>query len=202
MILNTNISFLIVSAQQEPWNLTLQITEPSGIGNRVILGGSPNASDNTDDLDIPEPPPAPVTPYIRAWFTTPFSIPFNNLLQEYKYILSPHLEWNLSVIWASESENNSPTTITISWNRTQAVNSGLSSFEIFENKTVVANLLTEQSYSFLSTGTLHHFQIVGEHSSTNITTEHKDFEILPILLVLSVIIIVVIVALFMYKRRG
>jgi hypothetical protein len=198
---NTNIPSLIVSAQQDPWNLTLQITEPSGSGNTVILGGSPNASDDTDDLDIAEPPTPPMLPYIRSWFTTPFSIPFNKLLQEYKYILSPRMEWNLSIVWVSESENVSPTTISINWDPTQAAKSGFTSFKVYENKTVVANLLTEHSYSFLSNGTLHHFQIIGESSSTNSTTEQSDLEILPILLGISVIVIVIIFVFFMYKRK-
>ncbi|VVB60524.1 Uncharacterised protein [uncultured archaeon] len=186
---NTNIPSLIVSAQQDPWNLTLQITEPSGSGKTVILGGSPNASDDTDDLDIPEPPAQPMLPYIRAWFTTSFSIPFNKLLQEYKYILSPRMEWNLSIIWVSE--NNSPITISINWDPAQAAKSGFNSFKVYENNTVVANLLTEHSYSFLSNGTLHHFQIIGE----------SDLEVLPILLGISVIVIVIIFAFFMYKRK-
>jgi hypothetical protein len=186
---NTNISSLIISAQQDPWSLTLQITEPSGLGNIVVLGGSPNASDDTDDLDLPEPPAPPMLSYIRAWFTTPFSIPFNRLLQEYKDILSPRMEWNLSILWVSE--NVSLTTISINWDPTQAAKSGFTSFKIYENNTVVVNLLTEHSYSFLSNGTLHHFQLIGEN----------DLEVLPILLGISVIVIVIIFAFFMYKRK-
>ena len=186
---STNIPSLIVSAQPDPWNLTLQITEPSGSRNTIILGGSPNASDETDNLDLPEPPAPPMLPYIRAWFTTPFFIPFNRLLQEYKYILSPRMEWNLSIIWVSE--NVSLTTISINWDPTQAAKSGFNSFKVYENNTVVANLLTEHSYSFLSNGTLHHFQIIGE----------SDLEVLPILLGISVIVIVIIFAFFMYKRK-
>jgi hypothetical protein len=198
---NTNISSLIVSAQQDPWNLTLQITELSGSGNTVILGGSPNSSDDMDDLDKPEPPIPPILPYIRAWFTTPFSIPFNKLLQEYKDIRSSRMEWNLSIIWVSESENITPTIISINWDPTQATKSGFNLFKIYENETVVADLLTEHSYSFLSNGTLHQFQIIGESSSTNNTTEQNYLEVRPISLGISVIVIIIIFAFFMYKRK-
>jgi hypothetical protein len=99
------------------------------------------------------------------------------------------MEWNLSILWVSE--NISLTTISINWDPTQAAKSGFNSFKVYQNNTVVANLLTEHSYSFLSNGTLRHFQIIGE----------SNLEVLPILLGISVIVIVIIFAFFMYKRK-
>jgi len=197
---NKNIPLSIVSAQQDAWSLTLQITEPSGSGNTVILGGSPNASDDQDDYDLPEPP-AQMPPYIRAWFTTPFSIPFDKLLHEYKHAPSQRMEWNLSIIWAPEPGNDSSTTISISWDPTQAAKSTYGSFQLYENNTAVANMLTENSYSFPSNGTLHRFQIIGQTTSTNGASEQNDLPVLPILLGISVLVIVIIVAFFLYKRK-
>jgi hypothetical protein len=189
---NKNIPLSIVSAQQDAWSLTLQITEPSGSGNTVVLGGSPNASDGQDDLDLPEPPAPPTLSSIRAWFTTPFSIPFNKLMHEYKHVPSQRMEWNLSIIWVPEPGNNSSTTISISWDPTQAAKSTYDSFQLYKNNTAVANMLTENSYSFPSNGTLHRFQIIGQTTST---------PVLPILLGISVLVIVIIIAFFLYKRK-
>jgi hypothetical protein len=181
--------------------VTIQITETSGKGATVVLGGSPNASDAEDDLDRPEPPAPPVLSYVRAWFTTPFSIPFNRLLQEYKHVPSERMEWNLSLLWVSEQGNDSFTTINISWDPTQAIQSSYNSFQLYENNTAIADMLTESSYSFLSNGTLHHFQIIGQKTSTNGTTEQNGLSIFPILLGVSVLIIVIIIAVFIYYKR-
>ena len=197
---NKNNPISIVSAQQDAWSLTLHITESAGSGNTIVLGGSPSASDGQDNLDLPEPP-APIPPYIRAWFTTPFSIPFNKLLHEYNNVPSQRMEWNLSFIWVSESENIPSTTISISWDPTQAAKSTYDSFQLYENNTAVANMLTENSYSFPSYGTLHRFQIIGQSASTNGTSEQSDMPVLPILLAIIVLVIVIIIALYCYKRK-
>jgi hypothetical protein len=191
---------IIVSAQQDTWNLTLRITESSGKGYTVVIGGSPNASDNQDELDYPEPP-APPTPYVRAWLDTPFSIPYDNLLQEYKHTPSQHMEWNLSIIWVSETENNTPTTISITWDSTQLLTNNFKSFHLYENNTAVTNMLTHNSYSFESNGTLRRFQIIGQTTSTNGNTAKNDLPIFPILIGIGGIIIVVIIALFLYKQK-
>jgi hypothetical protein len=197
---NKNIPLSIVSAQQDTWTLTLHITESAGSGNTIVLGGSPSASDDQDDLDLPEPP-APIPPYIRAWFTTPFSIPFNKLLHEFKHVPSQRMEWNLSIIWVSESENIPSTTISISWDPTQAAKSTYDSFQLYENNTAVANMLTENSYSFPSNSTQHRFQIIGLSTSTNGASDQNDLPVLPILLGISVLVIVIIIAFFLYKRK-
>ncbi|MBE3137250.1 MAG: hypothetical protein IMZ43_07680 [Thermoplasmata archaeon] len=193
---NKNIPLLIVSAQQDAWSLTLKITA----GPTIILGGSPNASDGQDDLDLPEPPAPPTLPSIRAWFATPLSIPYDKLLHEYKHAPSQRMEWNLSLIWIPEPGNTSSTTISISWDPTQAAKSTYDSFQLYENNTAVANMLTENSYSFPSNGTLQSFQIIGLSTSTNGASEQNDLPVLPILLGISVIV-VVIIAFFLYKRK-
>jgi len=197
---NKNIPLSIVSAQQDTWTLTLHITESAGSGNTVVLGGSSNASDGQDDLDLPEPPAPPQLPSIRAWFATSFPVPFNRLLHEYKHIPSQRMQWNLSIIWAPEPGNDSSTTIRIFWDSSQAAESGFESFQLYENDTVVANMLTENSFSFPSNGTLHQFQIIGQSTPANGASEKNDLPVLPIILGISVLIIAI--ALFIvYKRK-
>jgi hypothetical protein len=196
-----NLSPIIVSAQEDQWSLTLHFTESTGAENSVILGGSPNASDGQDNLDLAEPPAPPVLPSIRGWFTTPFSIPFNKLLHEYKHVPSQRMEWNLSIIWAAEPGNVTSTAISINWDSTQVAKSTFDSFQLYENNTAVANMLTENTYSFPSNGTTHHFQIIGLSTSTNGTSKQNDIPVLPTLLGIVVLIIVIVIALFLYKRK-
>jgi hypothetical protein len=183
------------ATQQNTWSLTLRITEKSGTANTVVLGGSSNASDGQDNLDLPEPPAPPQIPYLRAWFATSFPVPYNRLLQEYKHIPAQHLLWNLSILWVSESDNSSSTTVTISWDPTQVALNGFNSFQLFDHDTVVANMLTKNSYSYTSNGTLHHFQIIGQTTPANSTPKTNDLGI-------SILIIVIITAvLITYKRK-
>jgi hypothetical protein len=207
---NKNIPLSIVSAQQDTWSLTLQITETTGSGDTVILGGSPNASDGQDTLDLPKPPAPPQQPYTRVWFTTPFAVPFNNLMYEYKHTPSPRMEWNLSILWTPEPGNISTTTISISWDPTQAAQSTYTSFQLYENNTAVANLLTEHSFSYPSNDTRHQFQIIGQgrstngtsqNNSTNGTSTQNNLPVLPILLGISILIIVLLIASFIYYKR-
>jgi hypothetical protein len=201
ILTDSNNLVSVASAQQDTWSLTLQITETAGSGNTVILGASLNASDATDNLDIPEPPAPPQQPYIRAWFATSFSTPFNRLLHEYKNISAPRMQWNLSIRWYPKEENNSSTLIRISWDPLQAVKSGFELFKLYENNTAVANLRTESSFSFPSNGTLYQFQIIGQSSSTNGTSEQNTLPVLSILLGIGVLIMVSIIAVFFYYRQ-
>ncbi len=195
---NKNMPFFSVSAQQDSWILSLKISESSGREATIVLKGSPNASDSQDDLDIPIPPP-PMPPYIRAWFTTPFAIPFNSLLNESKQVPSEKAEWNLSIIWVPELENDLSTTITITWNPAQAAQSTFDSLQLYQRNTSVANMLTETRYSFPSNGTIHHFSITGQ--TINDAPGQDDLPILPITLGIIVLVFVAIIALFLYRRK-
>jgi len=194
----SHLSPFIVSAQEDNWILTLRITGSSGREASIVLKGSPNASDGQDVGDIPIPPP-PMPPYIRAWFTTSFPIPFNVLLTESKQFPSDWAAWNLSLIWVPELENDSLTTLNITWNPSQAVQSSFDSLQLYERNTSVANMLTENHYSFPSNGSIHHFQIIGQ--TINDTSGENDFPILPITLGIIVLVIVIIIAVFWYKQK-
>jgi len=194
----SHLSPFIVSAQEDTWILTLRITGSSDREATIILKGSPNASDGQDVDDIPIPPP-PMPPYIRAWFATSFPIPFNVLLNESKQFPSDWAEWNLSIIWVPELENDSFTTLNITWNPSQAIQSSFDSLQLYERNTSVANMLTENHYSFPSNGSIHHFQIIGK--TINDTSGENDFPILPITLGIIVLVIVVIIAVFWYKQK-
>lgn len=194
----SHLSLFIVSAQEDDWILTLRITGSSDREATVVLKGSLNASDGQDVDDLPIPPP-PMPPYIRAWFTTSFPIPFNVLLTESKQFPSDWAAWNLSLIWVPELENDSLTTLNITWNASQAIQSSFDFLQLYERNTSVANMLTENHYSFPSNGSIHHFQIIGQ--TINDTSGENDFPILPITLGIIVLVIVIIIAVFWYKQK-
>jgi len=195
---NNNIPLFIVSAQEDSWILSLQVSESSGREATIVIKGSPNASDQQDDLDIPIPPP-PMPPYIRAWFTTPFAIPFNSLLNESKHFPSEKAGWNLSIIWVPELENDSSTTINITWDPAQAEQSTFDTLQLYERNISVASMLTETHYSFPSNGSIHHFRIIGQ--TINDAPAQDDLSILPITLGIIALVIVAILALFLYRRK-
>ena len=184
-----------------PWNMTLRITETSGTGNTVIIGEEPDASDGLDHYDLPEPPAPPQFPFIRSWFATSFVAPYNNLLQEYKSSYSDHAMWNLSIVWVPAPGNQSATTVLILWDPVQVNANHTHSLLLYENDMIVANMITKNSYSFSTNGSLHRFQIIGLSKSTNGTSEQSNMPVLPILLAIIVLAIVIIIALYFYKRK-
>jgi len=192
----------IVYAMDEAtsWNVTLHITEASGTGNTVVFGQKPDASDGQDGYDLPEPPSPPQMPYLLAWFQTPFPAPYEQLLQEYKQCPSLRSVWNLSILWVASPGNTSSTTITITWDSPINAASGQFSLLLYENSTVIANMLTDHSYSFPTTGALHRFSIVSESTSSESSSEKNGLPVIP-LLVGMIIIVLVLVLLIVYRTR-
>ena len=198
--MNDRSPILTGSAQPTSWSLTLYITESTGTGNIVILGASSSASNGTDDLDLPEPPAPPQLPYVRAWFATPFEVPFNRLIHEYKHTPSEHMQWNLSILWVPEPGNTTSTTITIAWDPQQTNASEFGSIRLTENDTVVANMLTTDSFSYHSNGTLQQFRVIAQGTPTNDHLgQQSGLPILPI--TLGALIIIVVFAVFVIYRR-
>ena len=195
---NRNRSFFLVTAQENEWILPLHFAESSGREATIVMKGSINASEGQDNLDIPIPPP-PMPPYLRAWFATPFSIPFNNLLNESKRLPSNKAIWNISVIWVPEVENASTTTITISWDPTLAQQSTYDSVQLYERNTSVANMYIDNHYTFPTNGSIHHFQVIAQNTP-DISGEDQ-LPILPITIIIIVLVLAIIIALYWYKRK-
>lgn len=199
ILLQADSSFF-VSAQQDNWILPLRITESSGRGTSVVLKSSPDASDGQDALDIPIPPP-PIPPYVRAWFVTPYPIPYNNLLNESKNSQSQRVQWNLSIVWMPESENDETTTISITWETDTVTQSAYTSLQLYENSTVIADFRTQNSYSFESVGRVHRFRIIGEVLSTDNTTDEQVFPVIQIALGVMVVVVLIFIVIFVFKRK-
>ena len=104
------------------WDVSLSFNEPGSAYDYTIFGEAPDANDGppADAYDTVKPP-APMPPYIRAWFDDHLSSPYDTLWEDYRHYPGITKIWNLTVQWVP-SNYVSPTTITIDWNST-AINS-------------------------------------------------------------------------------
>jgi hypothetical protein len=198
--INQNQPLVLALDETVPWNMTLRITESYGAGNMIILGEKPDASDGLDQYDLPEPPAPPQFPYIRSWFVTSFALPFNSLLQEYKSTTSDRAIWNLSIVWMPASENQSITTVRLLWDPAQVPTNHTHSFLLYENDVMVANMITNTSFSFSTNGSLHRFQIIYQRETSHGTEEPIELPVL-LLAVGGVICVVIIANTFVVSKR-
>jgi hypothetical protein len=183
------------------WNVTLRIRETSGTENIVVFGEKPDALNDLDQYDLPEPPAPPQLPYIRSWFDTSFSVPFNNLLQEYKSSSSNQAVWNLSLIWMAAPGNLSNTTVNILWDPAFGNDNVTHSLLLYENNMMIVDMLKENSYSFSANGSVHRFQIISHSESPNNNEKSTDFSILPWVIGAVICIVLITTSLILFKRK-
>ena len=181
------------------WNLSLTIIEPGGAGNTVAFGEISNASDGQDIFDIPAPPISPQLPSIAAWFETSFPPPYDKLLHEYKHYPSINASWNLSILWLPAPGNATSTTITINWGSTQLLNNIDHKLFLYEDDTLLMNMLNTTSYSYITNDSIHRFQIISQHQTSNTATEENT--ILTFTLPLFVIVLFIIITIIFFFIR-
>jgi hypothetical protein len=193
----------IVAAMDDatPWSVTVHISESGGAGNTVVFGQKPDASDGQDEYDLPEPPSPPQLPYLLAWFQTPFPAPYAQLLHEYKHCPSSRSVWNLSILWVAMPGNASSTVITMTWNPPANKTSDHFSLLLYENNTVIADILTDHSYSFHTTGAVHRFSIIYESSSSTNASETPGVPVIPLLVGTTIVIVLVLGVVIAYRAR-
>jgi hypothetical protein len=196
-----NIPLVYALDETIAWNITLRITETSGTGNTVVFGEKLDASDDLDQYDLPEPPAPPQLPYIRTWFETSFTYPFNNLLQEFKSSSSNRTIWNVTIVWVAAPENQSHPTVSINWD-SPLINTNLThSLLLYENDVIIANMITENSYSFSTNGSLHRFQIIYQSETSNNSGKPMELPILPFVISGVACIVIITTAIFFLKRK-
>jgi len=183
------------------WNVTIEITESSGVRNSVVFGESANATDGLDTYDLALPPMPPQTPSIVAWFDTSFPSPFNKLLSEYNHYPSLQSIWNLSILWYPAPGDNSTAILTIHWDISQTEESLYQSFLLFRNNTMVKDMLLSSSYSFNSSATPQTFQIMCKDP---FSASSQSTQLTPPLFILVVAIVAIMtfaIALFIRSRK-
>jgi hypothetical protein len=183
---------------ESEWSLTLNITETNGLKDHVTLGEKDIASNEKDNYDMPKPP-TPQQPYIRAWFKTNLDPPHNELWEEYREYPNNYNVWNFTVMWAPE--NDTSTSVTISWDTSQVTDNKYNSIHLYSNDDLLADMITENSYTYTNTAnTANNFEVICQ---SEITPNGSTNEINLTLLVLVgiIIIIIVVVALLLWRKK-
>jgi len=186
--------------EEGEWSLTLNITETNDLKDHVTLGEKIIASNGKDNYDMPKPP-TPQQPYIRAWFKTSLDLPYNELWEEYREYPNNYNVWNFTVMWAPE--NDSSTSVTISWDTSHVINNEYTSTNLYSNDGLIADMITENNYTYLhSANTPYSFQVIcqSETPSNGDTNETETNSTLPIILGIIIIIIIVVVLLWWRKK--
>lgn len=201
LLLMFTINVLSAEEKNDPaivWEDDLHFDETSGVHDRIRMGEATNALDDSspDSHDLPKPPP-PIPPYIHAYFTTDFEVPYNMVLQDFRQDGRSQQIWNISVQWTPADFNRS-TTMTLSWNPANLSKSSYSTIQLFEKDNVnpVADMLTEDSYSYSSPANIPQmFQIKCVQSDTGeSTTPFPSF----FFLILSILIVTFLI----YKKNA
>jgi PKD repeat protein len=150
------------------WNCTLQISEPGGKRDDVVFGEAYDAWDGppVDSYDMVKPP-APLVPYLRAWFDDNLPAPYNLLWKDYRYFPDTSKTWNVSIQWIP-SDYSSSTTVTIAWDLPETSASGYSSMNLSTSSGIfLANMLIENIYTFTCPANmLQTFQIICMRTDT------------------------------------
>jgi chitodextrinase len=151
------------------WESTLYFNETSGKTDYVVFGEAADARDGSpaDSYDVAKPP-TPMIPYIRAYFRDNLPSPYNSLWKDYRFYPDTYKVWNVTVIWAPE-DDESPTTVIISWNPTIVDTSEYSAVNFCTNAGVVLkNMLIESSYTFTSPANIpQSFKIICTRDNTS-----------------------------------
>jgi len=115
---STTITALKNHGRSIIWDVTLTFNESGGGYDYTVFGEAPDAHDGppADPYDVTKPP-APIPPYVRAWFNDNLPAPYNKLWKDYRHYPGTMKVWNLSVQWVP-SDYVSTTAVTISWDST------------------------------------------------------------------------------------
>lgn len=131
------------------WSVTLHCHRSEGVYDFIVFGEAPDANDGppADAYDTVKPP-APMPPYIFAWFNDNLPVPYNLLWKDYRRYPDINKIWNLTIQWIPSS-GSSPTTVTISWNIEEFDDSEYDFiFLCTEEGTLLTNMLVHNSYIF------------------------------------------------------
>jgi hypothetical protein len=132
------------------WEANLQTNESGGAYDYTVFGEAPDANDGppADSYDTVKPP-APMPPYLRAWFNDNLPTPYDVLWKDYRTYPDTMKIWNLSVQWMPSGAPSSPI-VTLSWS-TAAINQSeyLLVTLCTDTGTPLQNMRTNGSYSFI-----------------------------------------------------
>jgi len=140
--------FAIPYTTWSEWNATILAT-PAATGSTdfVTLGEAADATDGPphDSYDIIDVPPS-TPPFVNVWFDDGMDAPYDNLSIDFRHGPDTKKVWNLTVFW---NDTNS-TTITLSWNPNEFLDSEYGSIQLYEKdtKSYVTNMFGDNDYTF------------------------------------------------------
>ena len=157
------------------WECTLNYNESGGKTDSVVFGEVPDAHDGppADSHDVVKPP-APISPYIRAWFNDNLPVPYNLLWMDYRHYPGITKVWNLSVQWVP-SDYYTPTTVTLSWDPVIVNNSEYTSVILCTHSgTPLKNMLLYNNYTFTCPANIpQSFKIICSRTNNPPTQPHN-----------------------------
>ncbi len=196
IMINTPLS----AQENQVWTTTLTITTNTNLSDTLVFGEKNNASNDKDSFDMPKPP-APQTPYIRAWFNTELTSPYNMLWEEYKTISSKTNTWNFTINYEDTTE--SETTTTIMWDKSNLKNTDYTFINLTYNNEVVANMLTEDSYSYTQqVGNSYDFQITCQKTEELPDEIEENNGTNPLLFIAPILILIIIGIIVLYWKKN
>jgi len=142
---------MVILAPPSGWDALITATFPDGRG-KAIFGVRPDATSGFDiKYDIPEPPPPPGLPYVRAYFYYPEQTPD----ELHRSCLAPEnlMKWPLRIEYADNTEN-----ITLTW-RIENIPSEYSVF-LYQGENLVADMRAKDNYTFEASAGSYDFRIV------------------------------------------
>ncbi|MBE3140210.1 MAG: hypothetical protein IMZ53_06475, partial [Thermoplasmata archaeon] len=158
------------------WDVTMNFINPGGQNDYTVFGEAPDANDGppADIYDVAKPP-APMPPYIRAYLKDNLPTPYTNLWRDYRQYPDSAKVWNLSVKWEPEDEE-SPTTITMSWSTAEVDESEYTSVNLCTNAGVILqNMLVNNTYTFTCPALVpQNFKIICSVSYPPVVTDIPD----------------------------
>ena len=121
-----------------------------GTSDYVVFGEAPDANDGppADSYDQPKPP-APMLPFVRAWFDDGLSPPYNQLLKDYReYNNTNYKEWNLTIHWMPDGALD--TDVNVTWDSNEFNDSEYDIVILYDiNNNDEVDMILNSYYEFL-----------------------------------------------------
>ena len=133
------------------WDVRLDMSEDlEGTSDYVVFGEAPDANDGppADSYDQPKPP-APMLPFVRAWFDDGLSPPYNQLLKDYReYNNTNYKEWNLTIHWMPDGALD--TDVNVTWDSNEFNDSEYDIVILYDiNNNDEVDMILNSYYEFL-----------------------------------------------------
>jgi len=158
---------VIVEGFPVKWDITLNFIEDGGKNDYVVFGEASDANDVPpyDSYDVMKPP-APMQPYLRAWFDDSLLYPYDLLWGDYRRYPDTDKTWDLYVRWVNSGYT--PTNVTISWDNSKFDDSEYNYVGLYNNSGgFLTDMRAADQYAFPVEREIYSFQIIASGGAEN-----------------------------------